>query len=81
MDEDVGGFMMIKWLKNGVLMLEWVQELGKMLDFVLCNLLFFELFNVLFVVVIDVLLVVVYKVSKDFFFYCIVMDNGEVLVL
>lgn len=80
MDEDVGGLMTIKWPKNGALTLEWVQELGKTLDFASRNLLPSELPNVLPVAVIDALLVAVHKVSKDSPFHCIVTDNGEALV-
>ncbi|XP_024384403.1 serine/threonine-protein phosphatase 7 isoform X2 [Physcomitrium patens] len=61
MDEDVGGLMTIKWPKNGALTLEWVQELGKTLDFASRNLLPSELPNVLPVAVIDALLVAVHK--------------------
>ncbi|KAG0567280.1 hypothetical protein M758_7G154900 [Ceratodon purpureus] len=63
--EEEGGeedlMMSVRWPENGVLTLEWVQELGKKLDYASRSLLPTELPNVLPVAVIDSLLLAAHK--------------------
>ena len=58
-----GRFVTIKWPENGSLTLEWVQELGKTLEFASRELQPTELPNVLPVSVIDSLLLAAHKVD------------------
>lgn len=64
MGEDGEGLMTVSWPENGALTLEWVQKLGKTLDFASRNLLPSELPTVLPVSVIDSLLLAAHKVSE-----------------
>ncbi|XP_024396295.1 serine/threonine-protein phosphatase 7 isoform X2 [Physcomitrium patens] len=62
MGEDGEGLMTVSWPENGALTLEWVQKLGKTLDFASRNLLPSELPTVLPVSVIDSLLLAAHKI-------------------
>jgi hypothetical protein len=58
------GLMTVQWPENGALTVEWVQELGKALDYASRFLLPTELPNVLPVPVIDSLLMAAHKVRQ-----------------
>lgn len=68
----------MKWPENGALTLEWVQQLGKVLEFASRHLLPTELPTVLPVPVIDSLLLAAHKVSDAFSF--ISRDRNRIIL-